>query len=367
MFAGDKMKKLKIFTITLLLIIGFMPINANAEDINVSAKAAVLMIADTGEILYQKNAYDKLSMASTTKIMTSLIALESGQRTRKVRVTREMVTVEGTSMGLKENDTVTVENLVYGMLLQSGNDAANVTATVLSDKTDFITKMNNKARQIGMKNTNFETPSGLDSENHYSCAYDMALLAAEALRNPEFRYICSKTQASISYGNPPYPRTLTNHNRLLRECEGCIGVKTGFTKKSGRCLVSAVERDGSLLVAVTLKAPNDWDDHKRLYEYGFSQITPEAISPALPDNGINVVGGTKSSVAVGFQNVPTITVRNPEKIEQKIYIEHFEYAPVKKGEIVGFVRYFYDGAIIEEVPIVTTEAVERSVGKEQNG
>ncbi len=355
------MKKLKIFAIVVFLIIAFMP-KIYAEDIDVSAKAAVLMIAETGELLYQKNAYDKLSMASTTKIMTSLIALESGQQNKKIRVSREMVAVEGTSMGLLENDFVTVENLVYGMLLQSGNDAANVTATVLSDETDFMTKMNNRAKKIGMKNTNFVTPSGLDSENHYSCAYDMALLAAEALKNPEFRYICSKTKATISYGNPPYLRTLSNHNRLLYECEGCIGVKTGFTKKSGRCLVSAAKRNGCLLIAVTLNAPNDWADHKKLYDFGFSKLIPEAISF---DSEIKIVGGNKSGVSVGFSQAPLITVRNPENIKQKVYIKHFEYAPIKKGEIVGFVRYYYDNVKIREVPIVTTEAVGmKFVGKE---
>ena len=358
------MKKIKALLLAVLIAVVVTP-NVFAEDISVSAYSAILMVADTKEILYQKNAYDKRSMASTTKIMTSLLALESGQRTRKVKVTSEMITVEGTSMGLKENDTVTIENLVYGMLLQSGNDAANVTASVLSDETDFITKMNNKARQLGMNNTNFVTPSGLDSEEHYSCAYDMALLAVAALKNPEFRHICSKTQATVSYGNPPYPRTLSNHNRLLYECDGCIGVKTGFTKKSGRCLVSAAERNGCRLVAVTLNAPDDWSDHKKLYDYGFSQITSEALGSEFSDKTIAVVGGNKKSVSVGFQNAPSLAVKKREKIESRIYIKHFEYAPLKKGEVVGFVRYNYDGTVIEEVPLVTTESVAiKSVGKE---
>ena len=332
---------------------------AYAQDISVSAKAAVLVIADTGEVIYEKNAYEKLPMASTTKIMTSLLALESGERRKTIKVTDEMVAVEGTSMGLKADDTVSVENLVYGMLLQSGNDAANVTASVLSKGKSFSDMMNERAKEIGMANTNFVTPSGLDSKDHYSCAYDMALLAAEALKNPEFKHICSKTNATISYGNPPYLRTLSNHNRLLRECEGCVGVKTGFTKKSGRCLVSAVERNGSLLIAVTLNAPNDWNDHKRLYDYGFAKVQTKTLSYDLSDYEFKVVGGEKDSISVKLMNNPTVTVKE-DNIEAKVFIEHFEYAPVKKGDTVGYVRYFYKDKIIEEVPVITTEAVNLS-------
>ncbi len=349
------MKKFS-FLLVFAFILSFLNTSVYAEDISVSARAAVLILADSGEVLYEKSSHEKLPMASTTKIMTSLLALESGERKKNIRVTEEMVAVEGTSMGLKPDDTVSVENLVYGMLLQSGNDAANVTASVLSKGKSFSDMMNERAKEIGMTNTNFVTPSGLDSKDHYSCAYDMALLAAEALKNPEFRYICSKTNATVSYGNPPYLRTLYNHNRLLRECEGCIGVKTGFTKKSGRCLVSAAERNGSLLIAVTLNAPNDWNDHKRLYDYGFSRVQTKTLSYDLSDYKFSVVGGEKESVGVKLMNTPTVTVKD-DNIEAKVFIEHFEYAPVKKGDTVGYVRYLYKDKIIEEVPIITTEAV----------
>ncbi len=142
--------------------------------------------------------------------------------------------------------------------------------------------MNERAQQIGMEQTNFVTPSGLDAQDHYSTAYDMALLAREAIRNEDFLSICSQTKITTEYGNPPYKRTLTNHNRLLSLYEGAIGVKTGFTKKAGRCLVSAAQRDGVTLICVTLNAPDDWNDHSALFDYGFSQVHTEKGQNPFP-------------------------------------------------------------------------------------
>ena len=240
---------------------------------DVSASCAALMVAETGELIYGKNEHDRRSMASTTKIMTSLLAIEALTPQRKITVSADMLNIEGTSMGLLPGDTVTLEGLVYGMLLQSGNDAANVTAITLGGNVEnFVSMMNKRAGEIGMNDTHFETPSGLDSKEHYSTAYDMALLGCTAIKNPEFAAVCSQKSAVVCYGNPPYRRTLTNHNRLLRIYDDAVGIKTGFTKKSGRCLVSAARRDGVTLVAVTLNAPDDWNDHSKMLEYGFSVV-----------------------------------------------------------------------------------------------
>ena len=237
-----------------------------------SASAYILYDPDTGSVLTSCNAYERRSMASTTKIMTALLLCEDGRLNRLVKVNAKSVCVEGTSIGLKGGDIIPRENLLYGLLLESGNDAANVIAAeIAGDSKKFAEKMNEKAAQIGMKRTHFVTPSGLDDKEHYTCCYDMALLAAYAMNNADFRKACSTLSYRSVYNNESTVRTYTNHNRLLRELDGCIGIKTGFTKKSGRCLVTACEREGKRLIAVTLCAPDDWNDHKALYNYGFAQ------------------------------------------------------------------------------------------------
>lgn len=318
----------------------------------VSARGAVMMCVETGEVLFSENPDKRLSMASTTKIMTSLLALEAAKPQLEIEVTSEMAEVEGTSMGLRAGDSVSLLEIVYGMLIQSGNDAANTAAIVLAGSVeDFSVMMNKRAEEIGMKNTNFVTPSGLDDEEHYSTAYDMALLACECIKNPEFRKICSQKSARLSYGNPPYDRTLTNHNRLLWSMEDCIGIKTGFTQKSGRCLVSAAQRDGVTLVVVTLNDPDDWNDHISLFDYGFSVCSSDVLSPAC--RRLNVCGSDKDSVPV----VPAYEPLFPkaENVKCEVYLRRFEYAPVLKGETVGKAVYRSGGKIVYELPLIAGE------------
>ena len=216
-----------------------------ANALAVSAKAAVVLCGDTGEVIFSKNENQKLSMASTTKIMTGLLLCEYGNFEREITVTKEMLRVEGSSMGLLAGDKVTLHDLLYGLMLASGNDAANVIAFVLGGSVDgFVQKMNQKAEDLGLENTRFATPSGLDDENHYTTALELAKLTRYALCNEEFAKVVACEKAPLNYGNPPYKRSLTNHNKLLKTYDGAVGVKTGFTKKSGRCLVGAAERDG---------------------------------------------------------------------------------------------------------------------------
>lgn len=327
-------------------------------DLNISAQSAVLICAESGEILFERNAHKQLPMASTTKIMTSLLALEAGTPNREIVVTEEMVSVEGTSMGLAAGDSVSLKELVYGMLLQSGNDAANTVAYVIGGSPeDFADMMNARADEIGMKNTNFVTASGLDDDEHYSTAHDLALLAAECLKNPEFAAICSQKTAKLTYGNPPYARTLTNHNRLLWSYPDSIGVKTGFTKKSGRCLVSAARRGGITLVAVTLNAPDDWSDHKELLDYGFSVCKSSLISCDLSQIALPVSGGKKDSIALRL----AYQAEGLEGSECVLLIKPFEYAPLSEGETVGKAVFFYGGRVVAEIPVVTAQSVEAHV------
>lgn len=323
---------------------------------SVSALSCVLIDADTKAVLFEKNAEQKLAMASTTKIMTALLALESGNVNEIFTVDPYAIKAEGTSMGLCEGDKVSLKTLSAGMLLLSGNDAANAAAVKISGSIkEFCNKMNERAKEIGMENTNFSTPSGLDLENHYSTAYDMALLGAEAIKNEQFLEICSKEKMSVSYKEPLKTFTFYNHNRLLSSVEGCIGVKTGFTKKAGRCLVSAVRRNGRTLVCVTLKAPNDWQDHKNLYEYGFSLYKETEID--LSQNlELPIVNSYKDSVRLESREKPKIYVRNGEKVNVRVYTGPFEYAPVYKGDIVGSAALEIDSNEVFKTELISTES-----------
>ncbi len=318
---------------------------------SVSAHSAALIVADSLELVYGKNEHEQRGMASTTKIMTALLTLECATPQKQVTVTEQMSAVEGTSMGLLPGDKVTYHDLVYGMLLASGNDAANTAAISIADSIpEFAKLMNNRAKQIGMLNTSFVTPSGLDDENHYSTAFDMALLGCEAIKNPYFLSACSSVQAKLCYGNEPYSRYLSNHNRLLKTFDGAVGIKTGFTKKSGRCLVSAAQRNGITLVCVTLNAPNDWQDHKALLEYGFNQASVKTLNCSLPE--LTVYGGDVNKVNVEPCEPLTIATHcNADKIITQVVIKRYCIAPLKKGDIVGEVRIIVDGKTVKSVPI----------------
>ena len=237
-------------------------IPAVAEAVEVSATACVLMDADTGQVLYEKEPHRRMRIASTTKLMTALVALEQGGLERETTVTAAHM-AEGSSMYLRPGERLTTEELLYGLLLCSGNDAALAVTECAGGAVPFVEKMNEKAAALGMADTHFANPNGLDDEAHYSTAYDMALLGCAAVNEPTLRRMAS-TRTAVVGG-----RTLTNHNKLLARLEGCVGLKTGYTKAAGRTLVSCAERDGRRLVAVTLRDGNDWNDHETLYDWGF--------------------------------------------------------------------------------------------------
>ncbi len=344
----------KIFTLIFVLILSVVKVYALSAD-DISAECAVLITAQTGEVIFAKEEHKRHSMASTTKIMTSLLAVESGRLSDEITVTDSMLRVEGTSMGLLGGDSVSLRELVYGMLLPSGNDAAEVTALYLGEtKEEFSAMMNARAKEIGMNDTSFVTPSGLDDENHYSTAYDMALLGREAVRNPEFLQICSSERATLTYGNPPYERTLKNHNRLLNSYDGALGIKTGFTKKSGRCLVSYAVRDGVGLIAVTLNDGNDWDDHQQMLDYGFSAVSVSELNADIPRSAA-VAGGKSDSVKLAYEKI--LIENTADDITCKIFMPRFLYAPVKAGDVIGRADVYSDGELIESVSLTAAEDV----------
>lgn len=334
---------------------------AYAPDFSVSALSAVVINADTGSIVYEKSAFAERAMASTTKIMTALLTIEAGDLDKKFTVDSFAIQVEGTSMGLQQGDIVTRRALLYGILLPSGNDAANAAAVSVSGSMGkFVELMNDKAEKLGLVNTHFANPSGLDADGHYTTAYDLAMLTKAALENPIFADICKCADARVEFGNPPYLRRLANSNKMLWQYEGCYGVKTGFTDNARRCLVSAAERDGVKLICVTLNAPDDWEDHRKMLDYGFVQVTnTEVVLPA--PTAVPVIGGETEKVGLSLSEKVILPLSRDEikAISFKLYTEPFLYAGFEQGTIVGEVEIFLDGEIIRKSEIVTAEGVER--------
>lgn len=355
-----KWKKLAAWGAALLWIAGMapvcaVPIGAAPSAPSVSAEAAVLMEAESGRLLWEKQPDRRLSMASTTKIMTALLALESERLEEPVTVTAEMLRTEGSSIYLKAGDCLTLRSLVAGLMLESGNDAALAIAITLDgSEAAFARRMNRRAAQLGMTNTHFVTASGLDDDAHYTTARDLAVLGCAAMHNPDFVQIVSKQSITVDFVDHSARRTFYNHNRLLREMSGCIGIKTGFTKKSGRCLVSCCERDGIRLVAVTLRAPDDWNDHKQLMNWGFAQVERVVLNNGPLNVTVPVVGaGEIASAALAEPDAAqaVIPVGRAGDIRMKLELEPFLYAPVAPDRVVGKITYWLDGEQIAERPL----------------
>ena len=350
----------RYITFIIIFAVFLLPFKANA--VSVSAKAAVVLNGDNSEVIYEKNANEKLPMASTTKIMTGLLLCEYGNFEREITVTAEMLRVEGSSMGLLAGDKVTLHDLLYGLMLASGNDAANVIAFVLGGSLDgFVKMMNEKAQELGLENTHFATPSGLDADDHYTTALELGKLAVYAMQNQEFRKAVSSEKAVLNYGNPPYRRSLTNHNKMLKMYDGAVGIKTGFTKKSGRCLVSAAERDGKFVVAVTLDAPSDWQDHAAMLDYGFSAIKQTQFSPLVNSYNIPVINGESDTLTVNIEDF-TVNSLDTEDIECEVYLPKFVYAPIKKGDMLGKAVYLQNGKVIGEKQLLSQNDIEEIKG-----
>ena len=276
----------------------------------------------------------RLPMASTTKVMTALLTLEeAGKNDRVVTFTEEM-TAEGSSMYLESGEQVRLSDLCIGMLMQSGNDAANAAAIAIDGSiARFADRMNIRASELGMKNTHFVTPSGLDGEDHYSTAYDMALLLCAAMENDTFRDITKQTAMTVDFISPEDKRvTYRNHNKLLRLYEYCIGGKTGYTDEAGRCLVSCAERDGVELICVTLDDPDDWDDHIRLFDYGFETLSPLMLGEEYRTVSAVCADGYGTTLTCEPQ---TIVSCNEVDVKEKLFLPDFIYAPLKKGEKIG--------------------------------
>lgn len=353
--------------LAMLLIFTLSTIGAKAESqVKISAKAAIVYNGSTGEVLFEKNADERLPMASTTKIMSALIVLEQEGLDEKFTVDSGAVNTEGSSMGLREGDEVSLRDLACGMLLPSGNDAANAAAVRVAGSIDsFVGMMNARAVKMGLENTHFVTPSGLDdyTDDHYSTARNMAVLAAEAMKNQDFRDICGLQRVKLKFGDPPYERWLTNTNKLLKH-QGITGIKTGFTDKARRCLVSSCMREGCELICVTLNDPDDWKDHMALFDYGFSQVEQVKLSPKKPDISLTTANGRQVRCSVP-EMVITMTRDGASRAESRVYLPDFIYAPVNNGDKVGEIIYLLDGRELGRRDITAAENI--SAPKTSNG
>lgn len=322
-----------------------------------SAQNAIVMEADTGRVLYEHNAYDKKSIASTTKIMTAIVVLENCNLEDVVTVSYNAATTEGSSMYLKPNEKITVENLLYGLMLNSGNDAATALAEHTSGSVEkFAVLMNEKAKEIGMVNSSFANPHGLDNENHYSTAYDMALLTKHAMENDKFREIVGTKQKIIKEPEIEKYKYLTNHNKLLTMYEWCKGVKTGFTKKSGRCLVSYAEKNGVKLITITLNASDDWNDHIALFEENFGIYK----SYKLIDTNdficsVNVENAEAKTIKLYNCKAINLTLNENEYKNIKIKYNYPTTikAPIYINQVIGTTEIILDGKVIASSPIIS--------------
>ena len=360
------MKKLLKISVSFLLIVSifvYTSFPVHAEQPHVSAYAYSLYCVNTGEFLISVNGDQRLPMASTTKIMTAILGIEMLQASDEetvVTVTTDMY-AEGSSMYLGAGERLLMSDLVGGMLMVSGNDAANAIALTVGGSFDgFKDMMNQKAADIGLQNTSFVTPSGLDAEGHYTTACDLAKIMAYCMENSLFREIDSQQSITVNFLNPEgKTQTYYNENRLIREYEYCVAGKTGYTMSAGRTLVSCAEKDGIRLIAVTLNDGDDWNDHKKMYDYGFECLSMQQLDMDFENLTMPVVGGTAESVNLNVGEQPSVCVGENDTTDVEIVYEipTFAYAPIAQGESVGNIKYYRNGIFAGQSEVTAGETV----------
>ena len=361
----DNRKRILTILIVIALVFSFFTIYiSSAQKDGLSARAATLYVPETNTFLYEKNENERLSMASTTKIMTALIALESLECDTLIEIPKAATGIEGSSLYLSEGEILTAESLIYGLMLGSANDAATALALEISGSLEeFASLMNERAKSLGLKDTNFKNPHGLDAEGHYTTAHDLAIIAAEALKNEKFKEISSCYKKEIESSEKT--RLVVNHNKLLKSYDGCIGMKTGYTKKSGRSLVSAAERDGLTLIAVTIDAPDDWRDHTELLDLGFSLLENKTLAKAYEYSfTLPVIDGEKSSVTVSNkEGASEILNKNDSDFDVKIKLNRYFAAPIKKGDALGELIFTKDGKELARLSLTADFDVNKNTRK----
>ena len=318
-----------------------------ARAVNTSASAAILMDRESGRVLYAQNADEQRPIASITKLMTALVAVQMcPDLSTEVTVRQEWTGAEGSSMYLKPGEKLSMEALLYGLLLSSGNDAALAIAGTCCETVEaFVVRMNETASQLGMTNTHFANPNGLDDPEHYSTARDMALLARAVLEEETLRRIAGTKNITIA------GRYLANHNKLLWRYEGCTGLKTGYTDEAGRTLVSCAQRNGQELIAVTLNDRNDWADHAALFDYGFSNY-PRTLAVSGDQNWlIPCAGSLTRFVSAGTGTDVCYPLAEGERLSMEVSLPERVEAPIIAGGTAGELIFCLEGEIVLRVPL----------------
>ena len=362
------MKRHSLLTASIMLVFFLaMPFSGSAAlakgEVSTSAKAYMLLEATTGRVMAENNADQKLPMASTTKIMTCLLACELGDMKDMVTVGPESVGLDGTSIYLKEGETITLKELCYGLMLNSGNDAAMAIAVHIGGSQEgFADLMNSRAKEIGAKNTNFVTPNGLPHDDHYTTAHDLALIAAEAMQNKLFRKIVGTQSMTLEADEDSPIRYLRSKNKILYEYEGGNGVKTGFTNAAGKCLVAGAKRDGMQLIAVVLNDYDMFNDCKKLLDYGFNNYTwTDVTGDKYFEDKVKIQNGLKDSAdAEQKEDIYLPLNKEDSKIKKKYEIFEGITAPIEKGTRIGTVKYVLNKEVVKEVPLYIAESVEEN-------
>jgi D-alanyl-D-alanine carboxypeptidase (penicillin-binding protein 5/6) len=348
-----------IFIVVISIFIANLPQKVNAS-VSVSAKSAILMEQKSGRILFEKDAYTKRRIASITKIMTATLAIESGKMNKYVTVSENAVHTEGSSIYLKAGEKIKLRDLVYGLMLRSGNDAAVAIAEYVGGSVDgFVFLMNQKAREIGMLNTHFANPHGLDDhKDHYSTAYDMAVLTRYAMNNKLYREIAGTKVYRAPNPNEEWDRVWRNKNRLLTKYQYCTGGKTGYTKLAKRTLVTTAKKGDMDLIAVTINDSKDWDDHISMYENGFKGYD---MTEVLPKGEIDLSGKNKFSGHLYLQNSLVYPATQDEMKQFRVTYKLPQYSSKQKSGPIGKALIYLDGKLIRQVPIYfKREKVEES-------
>lgn len=353
------LKKFIPATAAIALLAAFTVSGARA-DVQVSASSAILMEASTGTVLYEKSPDDRRLIASTTKLMTALVALENANLSELVTVPAVCETIEGSSMYLRAGEKLTMRELLYGLMLESGNDAAVAVACHIAGSVEGFAKlMNDRAASLGLQNTHFVNPHGLNADGHYSSARDLALIMRACMNDPLFAQIASTK--TVSFGE----RTFTNHNKLMWSYEGMLAGKTGYTKMAGRTLVTCAERNGLRLICVTLNDGDDWADHEALYDMGFAGWelqTPVKAGDTL--GAVPVISGLTDAVSVRAASGVSILTKAGEELGLKLELPKFVYAKVSEGESAGTAEIIRDGETVATVELVYANTVERDSSQE---
>ena len=320
------------------------PVQAQA----VSAEKGIVLDALTGETLWKRRAQERSLIASTTKIMTAHLICRACNVLERVKIPREAVGIEGSSMYLREGEILTVQELLWGVMLRSGNDAAAALAIYCGGSIEgFARKMNAEAARLGLTGSHFVNPHGLDDPDHYSTARDLAVLTAEAMKNPVFAGTVSTKNVRVG------ERVLTNHNKLLWRLPGADGVKTGYTKAAGRLLVSSAMRNGRRLICVTVNAPDDWNDHRELLEAGFSRYRETRIVTKGQCLGkLAVLNGETPETELLAGADFDFPLAEDEAVSFRLPEREFRFAPVRKGEPAGTAGVNLGETELGQIPLV---------------